>query len=85
MDDRERAHHAQLLLDNPVFKETLEEVSKGISREMEAIKPNDKDSAMSLVMMRQAASRITNFIAQTAEGGRVAEFNAKPRKRGMFG
>jgi len=83
LDNKMRAHQAQLLLDNQIFQEALEEVNKSINREMDSIKLNDKDSAYQLIQLRQAANKIVNYINTVATCDKVPEFNAR-KKRSLF-
>lgn len=83
MDDQMRAHQAELLLSNEIFKEALEQVNIGINREMDSIKTNDKESAYNLIQLRQAANKIIQHITNVANSNKVTEFNAK-KKRQFF-
>ena len=83
MDDQMRAHQAELLLSNEIFKEALEQVNIGINREMDSIKTNDKETAYNLIQLRQAANRIIQHVHSVANSAKVTEFNAK-KKRKLF-
>lgn len=84
MDEQIRAKYAQDLLDNPVFQEALEQVTKGISREMDNVKPDDKETSMGLVMLRQGANRVVKHIIEVAESPKISEFNAKMKRKRFF-
>ena len=83
MSEQIKAAQAQQLLDNDVFKEALEQVTRGINKEMDSVKPGDTEKAMYYVTMRQAANRIIQHIISVAEDPKITEFNAK-RKRRLF-
>lgn len=81
MTPQEREMHSKLLLDNPVFRELMEEVNKGINRELDIIKPDDIKSMQGIVMMRQAVNKIAQYITVSATDNQVGQFNAKQKKR----
>jgi hypothetical protein len=80
MNEEIRAEHARELLDNPIFKESLEQVNLGINREMDDLEIGDKDGAYDLVQLRQAVNRVIQHIITTANTGKVTAFNAKKAK-----
>lgn len=81
MDDQMRAHQAELLLSNEIFKEALEQVNIGINREMDSIKTNDKETAYNLIQLRQAANKIIQHITNVANSNKVTEFNASKKRK----
>jgi len=84
LEEKEFSFHAKQLLSNPVFLTLLEEISKDIGREMDAVKADDLKTMQALVLLRQAQTKIISYVANAAESEKVTEFNAKP-KRKLFG
>jgi len=80
-EQKEREFNAKALLDNPIFMELLEEVNKGINRDMDMVKPDDVKGMQALVLLRQASTKIVTFIVSAAESGKITEFNAKPKRK----
>jgi len=81
MDENIRADHATQLLDNPIFQEALEQVNKAINVEMDKVSPTDKETALALIHLRQAANRIIQHIINVASSPKVTEFNAKQKRK----
>ena len=81
LEQSELEYHAKNLLENPVFKSALEEVNKEINREMDMVKHDDLKAMQSLILLRQAANRIITHVVNTAESGKITEFNAKPKRK----
>ena len=79
LETKEFELNAKNLLNNPVFLGLLEEVNKGIGREMDLVKPDDLKGMQSLVLLRQASTKIVTYIATSAESSKVTDFNAKPK------
>ena len=84
LEQKEFEFHAKQLLSNPVFLTLLDEVNKGINREMDIVKPDDLKGMQALVLLRQASTKIISYIVSAAETSKVTDFNAK-QKRKLFG
>lgn len=82
-EQKESEMYAKQLLDNPVFVKLLDEINKGINRDMDIVKRDDLAGMQALVLLRQASTKIITYIVTEAESGKITEFNAKP-KRGLF-
>ena len=83
-EQQEKEYNAKQLLANPIFMELLEEINKGINRDMDTVKPDDLKGMQALVLLRQATTKIITYIVTEAESGKITEFNARP-KRKLFG
>jgi len=82
-EQQEKEYNAKQLLSNPMFLELLDEVNKGINREMDSVKPDDVKAMQALVLLRQASTKIVSYVVSAAESGKITEFNAK-RKSKLF-
>ena len=81
LEQKEFEFQAKALLNNPVFIGLLDEVNKGINRDMDSVKPDDLKGMQALVLLRQASTKIITYIATEAESGKITEFNAKPKRK----
>jgi len=77
LEEKEFEFNAKQLLSNPVFLILLDEVNKGINRDMDIVKPDDLKGMQALVLLRQASTKIISYIALAAETSKVTEFNKK--------
>ena len=84
MTPEQRQASGQQLLDNQTFNDCIIEVNKSINRELDTIKPNDLKAMQGIVIMRQAANKIYNYIVSEAHNkdNEVKAFNA--RKKGFL-
>lgn len=82
MTPEQRKIHGQAILDNPVFMEALDEINKGINRDMDHVKPDDIKTMQGLIMTRQAVNKVINYIMNEANNSdnKVKEFNARPKR-----
>ena len=81
LESQEFEYHAKQLLANPVFISLLENVNVEVNREMDSVKRDDLKTMQALVLLRQASTKIITYIVSAAEAGKVAEFNAKPKRK----
>ena len=81
LEQAEYEYHAKNLIDNPVFLDCMKEVHADINREMDNVKRDDLKNMQSLVLLRQATTKIISFIAEAAESRKVTKFNANPKRK----
>lgn len=81
LEQKEREYNAKQLLANPIFMELLEEINKGVNRDMDMVKPDDLKGMQALVLLRQASTKIITYIVTEAESGKITEFNAKTKRK----
>lgn len=80
------ANEAQVILDREYFQRALQQITDGINRELDDVKPNDIETIKALVAQRQAANKIVQHIVFVAQDNdsKVKTFNAKPKNRFGF-
>ena len=83
LQNKEDEFHAKALLSNPIFLACMESVHADINREMDSVKHDDLKGMQSLVLLRQASTKIISYIAESAEKTKVSDFNSS-NKRKLF-
>lgn len=83
-----RAGDAQRMLDNPMFMEASKRVLDGLASQRRQVPMRDTEMHTRLIIAEQLWANIEDWLKQTAETGKFAEFTLRQRetaKRGLFG
>jgi hypothetical protein len=77
-----RAGQARQVLESPIFMEAMARVEEALTAQRRAVPIRDTDMHTRLIITEQVWARITDWLKEAAETGKLAQFEiAEKRKR----
>lgn len=81
--EAERGRQAELLLDNPIYRESIEAVRTAIIAQWQACPIRDKEGQHELKLMNKLLNDLVANINTVAETGRLAKLQIEREKKGI--
>lgn len=76
-----RAGQAREVLDSTVFREACERIEESLAEQRRRVPMRETDMHTRLILTEQLWSNLKDYLEQTAQTGKFAEFEIAKRKR----
>ncbi len=84
-EEQIRAGRARELLDNPMFKEASQRIQDGIASQRRKVPMRETDMHTRLILTEQLWLNLLDYLQETVDTGKFAQFEVERRKRvGIF-
>ena len=79
-EESQRGYQASQLIDNPIYKECISELRKGIVEKWRTAPIRDSEGLYSLKLMDKLLTDIEGYIKNVAETGKMADIQLEREK-----